>query len=550
MGKRGHPVANAGQRSVSYDSLDGTLPVARTLFVLTLAGLALRLYRLGIQSYWLDEAQSIFVAQLPIGEELYHATYTPPLYYLFLHFLVRMGTNECFLRLPSVLAATGTIPLLYGVGRRFVDTRSALAAALLMTFSPFHLWHSQEVSVYAILLFVYLASLLLSFRYLEKGGWGDLAGATALMGASLCLQYSTVFVMAALNIVVIYELRRDRARLVRWLVCQVFLGLLIGLPLYLTHYLPVLSIWRSSDPFYLKVRPQSYYLILAVPYAFYSFLFGQSFGPPVSALRAHQAMNAIRDYLPVLLAAAVIFGTFLTSGFIFCWKHRRKAFLHLVLFLFVPVSCSLAFSFLNDVPLNPRYLIGVYPFFLLILGLGWYALPIRHSIRLVLRLAAGTMIALALYGYFFDARYSREDARATARHLMRQVGPGDRVIVLSSFFALYPMRFYYADADSIYSFPREERVEEEDATRLLGTLRDAPRIFLVLSRYWENDPEAVLKRSLDVSRQECGSADFPGVQVITYCQRQGLKPGLSTDSSEKPEKDRSGSLPSEEDLNP
>jgi len=490
----------------------------RPLALLTLTGGLLRLYQLGTQSFWLDEVRTIFTAILPLGREMYHSSFSPPLYYWFLHFFLTLGQSETLLRLPSALAGVASIPLFHAVGRRFVGARPALAATVLFSLSPFHIWYSQEVSNYSILLLLYLISFLCCFRYLEKGKRADLAGSAVAMGGALWIQYATVFVLLAQALIVFYELRYDRRRLVSWLVCQGFLGLFLVLPLFLTHYLPGVEIWKTTNPFYLTVRPGSY-LLFAVPYAFYAFLFGQSFGPALSELRRQSAFAAMRGYEAEIAAAVLVFGVIGICGLVAATRNKEVKRIALFLFLGVPTLLSLVYSGKYGIPLNPRYLIGVFPPYLMLLGLGWDHLPARAHLRKGFGLAALFLVAWSLHGLYWNPRYAREDARAAARFLENQVEPGDQVLVLSSYFAAFPMKYYAGDKLEIHSFSLHERVQEEALEQMLRDWQDVPRVWFVSSRYWENDPEGMVRERLTETRRECQRVVFPGVEVTAFCRR-------------------------------
>ncbi len=491
--------------------------MTRTLLLLASAGLALRVFRLGQWSYWLDEVRTLFAAQLPIGPAMLEATHAPPLYSFLLHFLIRLGTDEFLLRLPSALLGVASIPFFFTLGRRLIGERPALTATILFTFSPFHLWYSQEVGYYSLVLFLYLVSFELSFRFLETGRWRSLVGYAFTIGAALWVQYTTVFVILVQNFILIWELRQDRRRLSAWLFCQVLVGFCFALPLYLTHFLPALEIWEgTSRPFYLTLRPQTD-LFLAVPYAFYTFVLGQSFGPAVSSLRSQPAAVALSGHVPGVAAAALVFGAIAFAGVVQAFRRRDKQMSYLLIFLLVPILCSLLFSARLGIPLNPRYLIGSYAPFLLLLGLGWIGVPARWWLRKALAAAVLILVAWSLYGYFFNPAYSREDARSAARYLEANVQAEDRVIVLSSYFALYPMAYYYSDGRDFSWFSPNHKVEPNDVAAMLDERNDARVLWLVLSRQWENDPGGLVRKGLDEVRRDCGRADFPGVAVIAYC---------------------------------
>ena len=71
-------------------------------------------------------------------------------------------------RLPSLLAGTATIPLVFLVGDRTVGRRAALVAAALVALSPFMTYYSAEARGYQVMIFCALVSTL-ALLFLAEG---------------------------------------------------------------------------------------------------------------------------------------------------------------------------------------------------------------------------------------------------------------------------------------------------------------------------------------------------------------------------------------------
>ena len=128
-----------------------------TLWLLIVAGLAIRLFGLNSQSYWLDEGASLHYVQIHnsawsiISSLAKGGDNHPPLHFLALHAMNSFFgiTNEIAMRMPSVIASTLLIPaawMLAGV----VAPRARVLAAALAAFSPFLIWYAQEARMYAM----------------------------------------------------------------------------------------------------------------------------------------------------------------------------------------------------------------------------------------------------------------------------------------------------------------------------------------------------------------------------------------------------------------
>lgn len=153
-------------------------------------GALLRLWDLGGQSLWLDEAFTARVAPLdPAGiiAAIRSDLDTPPLHPFVVHaFLVLgnsgPGNNDFVLRLPSALAAILCIPLTYVVTRRLLGLRTALLATALMALSPYAIYYAQEARMYALVLLFTLLAMYCLLRMLPTplapkvfGGGSDAA---------------------------------------------------------------------------------------------------------------------------------------------------------------------------------------------------------------------------------------------------------------------------------------------------------------------------------------------------------------------------------------
>jgi mannosyltransferase len=133
------------------------------VFVLIITALAivLRLYRLGAQSLWYDEAFSVYLARMNLGDITARtaADIQPPLYYYLLHFWMELaGDGEFAVRFLSLFFGVLTVPLMFVIARRLFNPAAAIFSALLALFSPLYLWYSQETRMYSLITFLLAVS--------------------------------------------------------------------------------------------------------------------------------------------------------------------------------------------------------------------------------------------------------------------------------------------------------------------------------------------------------------------------------------------------------
>jgi len=209
------------------------------LILIFLLGLGLRIYDLGAESIWYDEAVSIAVSKLSIFEQLKwnltESDNNPPLYYAILHFWVSVfGDSEFSSRLPSAIFGSLTIFAIYGLGNLLFDRKTGLIAALILATSVFHVWFSQEARAYTLLTLL----TLVSFYYFVKllSAPQDKFYMAAYLVSGVLLLYTHYYglpVIAAQNIYCFTQyLRRrkpGRLEMIKWVKLQLVL-LLFFLP--------------------------------------------------------------------------------------------------------------------------------------------------------------------------------------------------------------------------------------------------------------------------------------------------------------------------------
>jgi mannosyltransferase len=127
------------------------------VILITLIGGGLRVLLLDYKGMWLDETFSVWMANHSVGDMLQWIVKIdqhPPLYYLLLHDWIALGSDTPYhVRLLSVLFGAGTIPVIYLIGKRMSGAIVGLAAAMLLAFSPFHIYYAQETRMYTLLTF-------------------------------------------------------------------------------------------------------------------------------------------------------------------------------------------------------------------------------------------------------------------------------------------------------------------------------------------------------------------------------------------------------------
>jgi uncharacterized membrane protein len=142
------------------------------LLLIVLLSFVLRLFQLGAQSLWYDEAVSLFIAQQPIPDLIAHTAgdIHPPLYYLFLHFWLGLaGPSEFAAAFFSLFFGVLSVALVFRLARDWFGLNVGMLGAFVVCFSSFNLWYSQEVRMYTLVGCLALLALIALARLWDIG---------------------------------------------------------------------------------------------------------------------------------------------------------------------------------------------------------------------------------------------------------------------------------------------------------------------------------------------------------------------------------------------
>jgi Dolichyl-phosphate-mannose-protein mannosyltransferase len=206
-------------------------PAGAIVAALTAGGLLLRLA--ASRGLWLDEATEVSQAHLGYGAMLHQLATTdvhPPLHHTVLWLTVRVfGDGETAVRLPSLIAGTLLIPLLYRVGSEIWDRRAGVAAATLGAVAPFPVWYSQEARMYAFFMLFATVAVWMQVRAVRRNRTADWAGYAIASAALLWNQYFSALLVVTQQVAFAVLVLRGRRDLLRgWLGSAALLALLIA----------------------------------------------------------------------------------------------------------------------------------------------------------------------------------------------------------------------------------------------------------------------------------------------------------------------------------
>jgi len=144
---------------------------AVALALITTVAALLRLHALGDRGLWLDEITSANISReglRQLFQTLRVREINMAFYYVLLHFWMKVGASEAFLRLMSVVFSVAAVPFLYAIGSRLFARNVGLIAAWLLAVNAFQVRYAQEVRAYALFTLLAAISTYLLVRNIQQ----------------------------------------------------------------------------------------------------------------------------------------------------------------------------------------------------------------------------------------------------------------------------------------------------------------------------------------------------------------------------------------------
>lgn len=433
------------------------------------------------QSFWLDEAAQVIESARPLGEQFNIASdFHPPLFHLLLHFWMKVGNSEIWIRMLSVIFGICSIIILYKIGLSVGKKSQAIMASLLLAISPYHIWYSQEARPYMLFVFISLLSSYLLIR--EK--W-------VLYTVTIILSLYTSYFAPFLIVGHLFYILFLKKKYLGYFLKSLILGALFFLP-WVPSFVQQLLIgtggFFSGWTNIVSVSP-----LRAIPLTFAKFIFG------------HGTMQDKLLYGVIILPIFFLFIDSIRR----IWKDKEAKTI-IVLFTF-PFLSAIFFSFFIPV-IAPQRLIFLLPLFYLILALGLIRYKgVEKIIGLILIL--GISIG-GVYQYYTDPNTSREQWREAVA--FTETEPNNQNVAL----------FIFPDPFASYLWYKKDKIEaigiapkfifrDEDLENLLPKLANKKRVFLFQYLTGLTDPKEKAKKFLmEKGFKESSIKDFPGVGFV------------------------------------
>ncbi len=208
------------------------------LILIFTVGIILRILFIGSREIAYDDAFSYFLSKSSLSEIVIGtaADTMPPLYYFILHFWMKISTSLWFLRLFNVAINLMTALIVYLLTKELFNSKSAMVAILLFLISPYQIYHSQELRMYALLLLGqvgYYYAFLMIFR--SSGKRCYLWFIVAVLFGLIAMYSHNLGIIGLVSINVIILFHRNK-HIIKSLFTVQFTVLVFSIPWF--YYLP------------------------------------------------------------------------------------------------------------------------------------------------------------------------------------------------------------------------------------------------------------------------------------------------------------------------
>jgi mannosyltransferase len=491
---------------------------------------ALRVFHLASQSFWYDEAFSVYLASMPPADIIARtaADIHPPLYYFLLHiWMLAVGPSEFAVRFLSLALGVLTVPLFFHLSRRLlrfispVASRSGLPATAICAIAPFYIWYSQEARMYTLLTFLGALSSLLLLRLLTGDARRPKLELVIWVAVSVAAVYTHFYGFFLLAFHLLYVLWRSAFDSTSRRVAR---NLVLAAAVSVLAYLPWLGVTFA------RLGADASYWEGVLPIGE---IVGKTFLAFAAGLTATSSEQAA-----IVVGYSVLLGFVLAASGWLTFRRRSDArggdaVVFPVLYLAVPAVLLYVVSF--DRPkFDPRYLMLASPGFYLLVaqGLEILAWQGRSSLRLPTRAVARAFLAggiafvlwaaaIPLQHYYANEVLARDDFRSVAGWVRDRIQPDEAIILCSGH--MFPAFDYYFDSPDAIRIPNQPTLSTRTlvtyavADELNRRLAGKRGVWLVL---WQDnvvDPDGILTTMLqDQGIQQPVEQSFWGLRLLRY----------------------------------
>ena len=498
------------------------------LLLILLLGAVLRIYGLGTESFWLDEADTVKSTEFTVPqiiEKIYvHSTILPeiwgegagsvPLYYILVNYWTKIfGLDEFKLRLFSALFGIISVYLIFLLGRLLFNSQIGLISAFILAINHQHIYFSQEARMYSMIVALTLLSVLFLFRSLQSNKTINWVAFVITSTALLYTYYFGFFILFFEGIYILIYWKKYK-RFVKEMLLSCAAIFVLYLP-----WIPALinQIFHGSPLRF--IDSFSIFRFVTTIIGFNSWI-----SPDLNTRIALRTMNflelSLSGWILIIsvMMITIILGFAFIRGLIYI-KNRRiiqnylknHRIIFLLLWLSIPILIPLLISIIspeNTIFTSIRYVLFASPAYYLIVSLGisrMYKWKIYFLTVLVL------FSVFPLYSYY--ANFDTQQWREVSNYLELNRSPDEHIFIQKANNIL-PLQYYYPNMENVVAI--------DNINQFVSSLEGKQSFWLVLALEKYSDPKGIVKAHADSHYILVQKKEFAGIKIFHYSQPQDI----------------------------
>jgi len=471
------------------------------LILIGIASVYIRFQNLAIRSLWFDEAWlANAISQSSLRELIARSFHAPLFFVVATHLIITFfNNNEFFLRLLPCLFGIGTLIVFYLVIRKITGRLATLISLLMLSFSYYAIYYSQELKQYSGAMFFTIILIYVSERIIARDKFYNwiILGFLCLLGIGF--DHSILFIVITVFAVLFTSLSIKKY----WK--KIFgLGFIL-FSYFITYYFlhlrhQISASLEFAQSFWLAYYPNT-----------------SSFSALIKWLSRSTSKMLGFFSLPYFPVSLII----IITGLALFYKHSRKRF---ILYTLLPIVLVLIASFLRRYPYGgSRPMLFAAPLLYLSFGKGLdfvFAKLERARLYIPLLLITIFLVFPPISHFIKIVKHpiSLEETKPLMYDLEKRIKRNDKIYV---YYGAAPAFKYYYYTKYQKSIDKKNiiwgAVHRDDITQyavdLEKILKDNMRIWIVFSHYWENERKYIVdflnsKGKLETSISNTGTIAY------------------------------------------
>lgn len=386
-------------------------------------GIILRFIAIGNREIAYDDAFSFFLSRGSLSDIILGtaADTMPPMYYFLLHFWMKISMDLWFLRLLNIIINLLTALLIFLFTKELFNTNSALVATFFFLISPYQIYHSQELRMYALLLFGQVGYFYSFLKISRSTGKGKNFWLIAAVGFGLIAMYSHnlgIIGLVSINVILLFYRNKH---FVKSLFTAQFLIIVFSIPWF--YYLPQ-QLDKIQQAFW--TQPPGVSDVIQALLSLFAFL-------PMPILFMGISLIIIIQSIVMLL--------------VFIFKNKSKKISFVALLILIPPTILFVLSYLVKPVFVPRIFILSSVWFFILFAV-FIEKQLHHplgKINLVLFICLSIFSLPYYYNFQSFPRSSFKELNVQIDHY-----PPQKSIIHDNKLSFFPTMFYEERVNTYY----------------------------------------------------------------------------------------------------